>query len=246
LSCFLALAIVSIPAAAADYGTAPSGGGSSNALTDFLHNNRLPLVGAQVVDNAESGRQVVLYGFVATAFGKTDAETKARKFLKDPDIAIDNRIKIRPELLSLKHNSTSSSTAPPAEGSTAPYPAAPPPGSSSMPPLSSSPPPQDLQSYQNQPGMNPMPPPQAMQQQNPDWTTTVMPLIMMGAMMGLGSLTGGGSSFGLGGIPSFGSSSPSYGAPYGSYGSSPYGSPNGAPYGAPPYNPPPSYGSPYP
>jgi len=211
----LALAIVSIPASASEY-TANST--SSTALTDYLHTHRLPLVGAQVMESAEGDRQLVLFGFVATAFGKRDAEAKARKFLKEPDITVDNRIKIRPELLSLKPKAPSSSTAPPSNAT----PRVPP---------ASSPPPEDLQAYENQPGMNQLPPQQQFQfqQQNPDWASTVVPLIMMGAMIGLGALGGGSSSFGYGGIPSFGS--PSYGSPYGSpYGSSPYGSP-------PPYSP---------
>jgi hypothetical protein len=40
----------------------------------------------------------VLYGFTATNFGKQDAVTKSRRFLKDSTIAISNRIKVRPEL----------------------------------------------------------------------------------------------------------------------------------------------------
>jgi hypothetical protein len=238
LSCWLVLAIVSIPASASEY-TANST--SSTALTDYLHTHRLPLVGAQVMESAEGERQVVLFGFVATAFGKTDAEAKARKFLKDSDITVDNRIKIRPELLSLKPTAPSSNAAVPPSSETARPSSAPP-----RVPSASSPPPEDLQAYQNQPGMNQFPMQQQFQQQNPDWASTVVPLIMMGAMIGLGAL-GGGSSFGLGGIPSFGS--PSYGSPSGSpYGSSPYGSsPYGSsPYGSSPYNPPPSYSSPYP
>ena len=221
----MALAIVSIPASASEY-TANSA--SSTALTDYLHTHRLPLVGAQVMESAEGDRLVVLFGFVATAFGKTDAEAKARKFLKEPDINFDNRIKIRPELLSLKPKAPSSNAGVPPSSATLRIPPA------------SSPPPEDLNAYENQPGMNPLPPQPQFQQQNPDWATTVVPLIMMGAMIGLGALGGGSSSFGYGGIPSFGS--PSYGSPYGSpYGSSPYGSPYG-----PPYSPPPSYSSPYP
>ena len=186
LSCWLALAIVSIPALASEY-TADTA--SSTALTDYLHTHRLPLVGAQVMESAEGDRQLVLFGFVATAFGKRDAEAKARKFLKDPDITVDNRIKIRPELLSLKPKAPSSS-APPAS-STGPSSSAPP-----KVPAASSPPPEDLQAYENQPGMNQLPMQQQFQfqQQNPDWASTVVPLIMMGAMIGLGALSGGSSS----------------------------------------------------
>jgi len=56
-----------------------------------------------VMQSADGGiEQVMLYGFVATAFGKTDAESKARKFLKKPDVNVVNRIEIRPEIQKLK------------------------------------------------------------------------------------------------------------------------------------------------
>jgi hypothetical protein len=41
---------------------------------------------------------VIIYGFVATAFGKADAADKARAFLKDPNLKIINRVKVRPEI----------------------------------------------------------------------------------------------------------------------------------------------------
>src|SRR5579864_3016477 len=50
----------------------------SQGLSDYLKHHQLPLVGAQVVTSASGGRQVILFGFVASDFGKTDAEQKAR------------------------------------------------------------------------------------------------------------------------------------------------------------------------
>src|SRR5208282_5665843 len=70
----------------------------SQGLSDYLKHHSLPLVGAQVVTSASGGQQVILFGFVASDFGKADAEQKARHYLKDPTLVVDNRIKISPEL----------------------------------------------------------------------------------------------------------------------------------------------------
>ena len=70
----------------------------SQALSDYLKHHSLPLVGAQVVTSPSGGKQVILFGFVASDFGKTDAEQKARHYLKDSSLVVDNRIKISPEL----------------------------------------------------------------------------------------------------------------------------------------------------
>ena len=68
-------------------------------MTDYFKGNRLPLVGAQAYTDSSGSRQVVVYGFVATAFGKSDAAQKAQSLLDDPAIAIVNRIKIDPSLM---------------------------------------------------------------------------------------------------------------------------------------------------
>jgi len=70
----------------------------SEALSDYLKHHSLPLVGAQVVTSPSGGKQVILFGFVASDFGKADAEQKARNYLKDSSLVVDNRIKISPEL----------------------------------------------------------------------------------------------------------------------------------------------------
>ena len=75
---------------------------TSQQLTDYLRKHRLPLVGAQITGDNSGQTQVMLYGYVATSFGKSDAETKARKFLRQPGVKIANRIEIRPEILHLK------------------------------------------------------------------------------------------------------------------------------------------------
>src|SRR5208283_5880756 len=79
----------------------------SQGLSDYLKHHSLPLVGAQVVTSPSGGKQVILFGFVASDFGKTDAEQKARRYLNDPTLVVDNRIKISPELAGSKAGSGS-------------------------------------------------------------------------------------------------------------------------------------------
>lgn len=74
---------------------------ASAKLTKYLHTHRLPMVGAQV-SNTPGGRQLMLYGFVATDFGKQDAVTKSRNFLHDSSIAVVNNIKVDPQVRQLK------------------------------------------------------------------------------------------------------------------------------------------------
>jgi len=80
----------------------------SQGLTDYLRHHSLPLVGAQVVTSTSGGKQVILFGFVASDFGKTDAEQKARHYLNDPTLVVDNRIKVSSELAGTKGSSGSS------------------------------------------------------------------------------------------------------------------------------------------
>lgn len=94
---------------------------SSQALTAYLKQNRLPLVGAQVMNSSGGTRRVVLYGFVATDEGKHDAERQVVAYLGTPVPSIDDRLVIKPELATM--------TAPPpadqAAGSPAPVNGAP-------------------------------------------------------------------------------------------------------------------------
>ena len=92
----------------------------SQGLSDYLKAHSLPLVGAQVVTSSSGGKQVILFGFVASDFGKTDAEQKARHYLKDPTLVVDNRIKISPELAGSGGNSHSTVNGVPS-GNAMPY-----------------------------------------------------------------------------------------------------------------------------
>jgi hypothetical protein len=82
----------------------------SAALTSYLQNNRLPLVGAQIFTNSIGDRRVILHGFVATDFGKQDAVAKSRRYLNEPRLLVVNRIVVRPELLASGDGGASSSS----------------------------------------------------------------------------------------------------------------------------------------
>jgi hypothetical protein len=174
----------------------------SQGLTDYLKHHSLPLVGAQVVTSASGGKQVILFGFVASDFGKTDAEQKARHYLNDPTLVVDNRIKISPELAGGKGtvNGVPSGNASgydpyAASGSIQDYQNNEPPGA---------------QAYQAQ-GQY-----QQYQQYNsggvpPSMLTTLLPMLLGGGMtMGTGGYGGYGGGFG-----GFGSG---YAPGYGGYG----------------------------
>jgi hypothetical protein len=214
---------------------------TSTRLSDYLHSHRLPLVGAQVL-NSSSGRSVLLFGYTATDFGKSDAETKTRRFLRDSDVVINNHIRVDPELAAMR------SSAPPQ----------PPPESSQQ---QQPPPPDqlgDIDSYKNQQQDNSQQ--QYMNQQAQQYMnqgtgplgvpssalSILIPLLGMGMGGGIG-IGGGGTSFGMGGMgvsPGFGGGNGfggGYGSPYGGGYGSPYGGAN--PYGPSPYGPSP-YGAP--
>lgn len=83
--------------------------GQSRVITDYLKNHRLPLVGAQVLGSGTS-RQVILYGYTATPYGKQNAEARVRQVVRDPDVVIENRVVVQPELLAANNDSGSAGT----------------------------------------------------------------------------------------------------------------------------------------
>jgi len=54
----------------------------------------------------------MLYGFVATDFGKDDAVTKSKSYLHDSTIAVVNNIRVNPQLKHLKRPPPSDESAP--------------------------------------------------------------------------------------------------------------------------------------
>src|SRR5208282_2744242 len=189
----------------------------SQGLSDYLKHHSLPLVSAQVVTSTSGGKQVILFGFVATDFGKTDAEQKARYYLKDPSLVVDNRIKISPELAGSRNSSGSTVNGVPSDGSD-PYAA-----SGSIQDYQNNEPP-GAQAYQAQ-GQY-----QQYQQYNsapPNMLTTILPRLLGGGMsMGSGGFGGGMGGFSSGFAPGYGS--------YGGYPAYPSPMPSSG-YGAPGY-----------
>lgn len=186
----------------------------SQALTEYLTQHRLPLVGAQVLNGPDGQRAVVLYGFVGSDFGRNDAADKARRFTGNPSMAVDNRIKVRPELLASGSQAATpdaGTSANPEDGSSA---------DDSYPGV-------DSYTQQQSNALN-----QYQQSQSPGSSMgSMLPLIMMLGMLGM-SMASGGSGFSMGspmGSP--------YGySPYNSYPGYPSGSPYGSPYAPSPYS----------
>jgi hypothetical protein len=83
----------------------------SQSLTTYLRQHRLPLAGAQILSDSAGNRRIVLYGFVATEFGKNDAAAKALAYVKNEARTgmlapqIENRIEVRPEIAQMKPQS---------------------------------------------------------------------------------------------------------------------------------------------
>lgn len=71
---------------------------ASDSLTKHLHKTRLPMVGAQVLDGDDGSVQVILFGFVATDKGRYDAEQRARSYLGNAEITVDNRVIVDPSV----------------------------------------------------------------------------------------------------------------------------------------------------
>jgi len=162
----------------------------TQALTDYLKNHRLPLVGAQVMAAPDGERQVILFGYVASGYGKQDAENKAHAYMKDATVTVDNRITIQPELA----NTGASPGAPAGGGSSAQNYYDPALGSTQQYEQQSAPDPYgNYQSYQSQ-------------SSGPSMLSTIVPLL---GLFG-GSFGGGG---GMIGVPYGG-----FGTGYGSYG----------------------------
>jgi hypothetical protein len=195
----------------------PIDNGQSTALTNYLHSRQLPLVGARVLASNGGPRQAILYGYVATPFGKADAVDKAREFLNDSGAQVDNRINIEPDLAGPAANPNTSTA-------------------DNNPDLNNP----DIQSYKNQQNQQlTQQQQQYMNQGSPFGAMGGSPLSMFLPLLGFGGgmgFGGGGTSFGMGG------GGTGFGFGGGGMGS-PFGSP--APYNSYPSSPPPTYGSPY-
>jgi hypothetical protein len=83
----------------------------SKRITTYLNDHCLPLVRASAARRAGGDRQVLLYGFVASDFGKRDAEAKTAALLANSAIGVRDEILVRPELAS-KTGSSNAANAP--------------------------------------------------------------------------------------------------------------------------------------
>jgi hypothetical protein len=70
-------------------------------MTQYFRAHCLPLVSARVARDSAGRREVVLYGFVASDFGKSDATQKAQQLLGSESLAIANNILVRPQIAAM-------------------------------------------------------------------------------------------------------------------------------------------------
>jgi hypothetical protein len=72
--------------------------GTSDAITKYLHMNELPMVTAQFSTSPGGSKQLILTGFVATQFGRNDAERIATAYLNDPGVNTVDQILLDPHV----------------------------------------------------------------------------------------------------------------------------------------------------
>ena len=76
--------------------------GTSDAITKYLHMNELPMVTAQFSTSPGGSKQLILSGFVATQFGRNDAERIANAYLNDPSVNMVDQILLDPHVEDLR------------------------------------------------------------------------------------------------------------------------------------------------
>ena len=87
--------------------------GTSDAITKYLHMNELPMVTAQFSTSPGGSKQLILSGFVATQFGRTDAERIATAYLNDPNVNMVDQILLDPHVEDLRPPAGSAAAANP-------------------------------------------------------------------------------------------------------------------------------------
>ena len=87
--------------------------GTSDAITKYLHMNELPMVTAQFSTSPGGSKQLILTGFVATQFGRTDAERIATAYLNDPNVNMVDQILLDPHVEDLRPPAGSAAAANP-------------------------------------------------------------------------------------------------------------------------------------
>jgi len=91
---------------------------TSDALTKYLHMNELPMVTAQFSTSPGGSKQLILTGFVATQFGRNDAERIASAYLNDPSVSMVDQILLDPHVEDMRSAAPAGSAA--AAGSQSP------------------------------------------------------------------------------------------------------------------------------
>lgn len=86
--------------------------GTSDALTRYLHMNELPMVTAQFSTSPGGSKQLILTGFVATQFGRNDAERIAVGYLNDPSVNMVDQILLDPHVEDMRPPAGSAAAAP--------------------------------------------------------------------------------------------------------------------------------------
>ncbi len=86
--------------------------GASDALTRYLRLNSLPMVTAEFTRSPGGIKQLILTGFVATQFGRHDAERIATAYLNDPSVKVVDQILIDPHVEDMRTASPGSAAAP--------------------------------------------------------------------------------------------------------------------------------------
>jgi len=86
--------------------------GTSDAITKYLHMNELPMVTAQFSTSPGGSKQLILTGFVATQFGRNDAERIAAAYLNDPGVNMVDQILLDPHVENMRPPAGSAAAAP--------------------------------------------------------------------------------------------------------------------------------------
>jgi hypothetical protein len=71
---------------------------TSDSITKYLHMSELPMVTAQFSTSPGGSKQLILTGFVATQFGRDDAERIATGYLNDPSVNLVDQILLDPHV----------------------------------------------------------------------------------------------------------------------------------------------------
>ena len=82
--------------------------GTSDAITKYLHMNELPMVTAEFSTSPGGSKQLILTGFVATQFGRNDAERIATAYLNDPSANMVDQILLDPHVEDMRPQQGSS------------------------------------------------------------------------------------------------------------------------------------------